>query len=126
METKKRQHILIVDDEESIRTVLAKFLGSKGFDTTTAESVQAAQQVLSTKSFDLVVLDVQFPDGDGLDFLEEIHQQLPELPVIILTGLGFREDLLQRAKALGAKGFVSKTLPVHQMFMEVRHALKIR
>jgi DNA-binding NtrC family response regulator len=126
METNKRPHILIVDDEDSIRLVLSDFLTRKGFETTAVETVLNAQKVLDKGTFDLAILDVHLPDGDGLDLLGEIRHKRPDMPVIILTGMGFQEDLLQKAKELGAKGFVSKMLPVSQVLMEIRHALKIR
>lgn len=123
MSEERRPHLLVVDDEESIRTPLTVFFTKRGFQVTAVDGVCSAQRALDQYRFDIAVLDIMLADGDGLDLLGEIKEKYPELPVILNTGLGFDEELLQRAQKLGARGFVSKTLPLNQVWMEVRHAL---
>lgn len=125
MQPKKCPHLLIVDDELTIRAALSNFLRHKGFAVTSVARMEAAQTLLTEIVFDLVVLDIQLPDGNGIDLLAEIRWQHPEMPVVILTGMGFQENLFQKALQLGAKGFTSKALPATQVLMEIRHALKI-
>jgi DNA-binding NtrC family response regulator len=123
MQTDKRQHLLVVDDEESVRVGLQTFFTRRGFDVTIVEGVEQTKQAIQQTNFDAVILDILLSDGDGLELLAQIKASHPSLPVIIITGLGFQEDLLQRAQTLGARGFVSKTLPPAQILMEVKHAL---
>lgn len=119
-----KQHILVVDDEAPIRDLLTTYFTKRGFDVTAcangAETVKAVDDV----PLSLVILDLALVDDDGLELLERIKKSHPNLPVIILTGMGFDEELLQEAKSKGADGYVSKTLPLEQLHMEVRRALK--
>ena len=72
----------------------------------------------------LVILDVPLGDSDGLEILQTLKNAHPNLPVIIMTGIGFDEELLQEAIKKGASGYVSKTLPLDQLLMEVHRTLK--
>jgi DNA-binding NtrC family response regulator len=119
-----QQHLLIVDDEEPVCELLSEFFQKRGFEVTTAENAEAAKNVLDETAINLVVLDVLLPDGDGMELLELIKTNHPSLPVIIMTGIGFDEQLLREAQEKGASGYVSKTLPVDQLLMEVRRTLK--
>jgi len=116
--------LLIVDDEAQIRELLSDFFHAKGYKTTTAASAAAASRCLDQEAFDLVILDIILPDMQGLDWLESIRQAHPRLPVIVLTAMGFDEQLLQQARRCGASGYVSKSLPLNQLLMEVHRVLK--
>jgi DNA-binding NarL/FixJ family response regulator len=70
-----------------------------------------------------MILDIALPDADGLELLEKVKTSHPNLPVIMLTGMGFDEDLVSEALAKKASGYVSKTLPLDQLLMEIRRAL---
>jgi len=118
------QHILVVDDEEPICDLLSEFFQKRGFQVTTAGNAEKARQIVDETPINLIILDVLLPDGDGMDLLEVIKASHPSLPIIIMTGIGFDEDLLREAQTKGASGFVSKTLPVEQLLMEVNRTLK--
>jgi len=72
----------------------------------------------------LVILDVALAEADGLELLARLKGVHPKLPIIILTGMGFDDELLQEALQKGASGYVSKTLPLEQLLMEVHRTLK--
>jgi DNA-binding response OmpR family regulator len=118
-----KQHILVVDDEPPIRELLQSYFTKHGYAVTTAADAQEAFRLADETPLQLVILDVLLPDSDGLEVLAQMKNTHPNLPIIIMTGIGFDEDLLQEAIQKGASGYVSKTLPLDQLLMEVHRTL---
>ena len=85
METRK--HILIVDDEETIRTVLSRIMGGTGLSVSTAKDPNHALIEAQKKRPDLILLDMNMPKGGGLRFLELAKRFFPRIPVIMVTGM---------------------------------------
>ena len=77
-------HILVVDDDREIRTLLAKFLGEHGFRTSDAHDARRAQQVLKTNKIDLIVLDLMMPGEDGLSLCRRLRGE-SAIPIVMLT-----------------------------------------
>jgi DNA-binding response OmpR family regulator len=102
-------HILIVDDEASLRQTLARILQRAGFEVTTAAAGNEALVLVSQQSFDLIYLDIRMPDMSGLEVLKTIHAKHPELPVILFTA---QPDLNSAVEALrsGAIDYLLKPL----------------
>jgi len=102
-------HILIVDDEASLRQTLARILQRAGFDVTTTATGGEALALLSQHQFDLVYLDIRMPDMSGLEVLKTVHTKFPELPVILFTA---QPDLNSAVEALrrGATDYLLKPL----------------
>jgi DNA-binding response OmpR family regulator len=102
-------HILIVDDEASLRQTLARILQRAGFDVTTTSSGGECLTLLAQHAFDLVYLDIRMPDMSGLAALKSIHAKYPELPVILFTA---QPDLNSAVEALrsGAIDYLLKPL----------------
>ena len=95
----KKIRVLMVDDEEQFRSTTSKILTRRGYETTVAESGEAAIQILKKSSQDVIVLDVKMPGMDGHDALREIKKIDPKVQVIMLTGTwnhGFRKKVPQR------------------------------
>ena len=103
--------LLLVEDERLLRWALGTKLHASGHDVDEAPSLAAADLMLQQKRPDFVILDVNLPDGNGLDFLERQQEKLAESNVIVFTGAGRIEDAV-RAIKLGAIDFLSK--PVDQ------------
>lgn len=80
--------VLIIDDEASLRNTLTRILQKAGCEATAVEDGFQALRLLADATFDLIFLDIQLPELDGLQVLEEIRQRDPQLPVILLTGYG--------------------------------------
>jgi DNA-binding NtrC family response regulator len=121
-----KQHILVVDDEGAVRDLLEAFFRKNGYDVTKAGGTRETLALLEEVTFNLVLLDVLLGDeSDGMDLLGRIKDMFPKLPVIIMTGLGLDEELLQEALQKGASGYVSKTLPLDQLLMEVHRTLRV-
>jgi DNA-binding NtrC family response regulator len=118
-----KQHILVVDDEAPIRDLLSAYFQKHGYQVSSAATAGEALRMVDEQPIQAVVLDVLLPDTDGLEALANIKASHPKLPVIIMTGIGFDEELLQEAMQKGASGYVSKTLPLDQLLMEVHRTL---
>jgi len=121
-----KQHILVVDDEAPILDLLSAYFKKHGYEVSSASNATEAMRLINEKALDLVVLDVLLADTDGLEILGRIKVAHPKLPVIIMTGIGFDEELLQEAVKKGAAGYVSKTLPLDQLLMEVHRTLNYK
>lgn len=102
-------HILIIDDEASLRQTMARILLRVGFQVTTVASAKECFAVLNEQSFDLVYLDIRLPDMNGLEILKTIRSQFPELPIILFTA---QPDLHSAVEALrsGASDYLMKPL----------------
>ena len=118
-----KQHILIVDDEASIRDLLQTYFKKHNYEVSTATNGDEALKKANETEFTIVVLDVLLGESDGMEVLAAMKAAHPKLPIIIMTGIGFDEELLQEAIQTGASGFVSKTLPMDQLLMEVHRTL---
>lgn len=115
--------VLVVDDELAILDLLSAYLSRHGYEVTTAPCLQQAADWLPFNRFSVIVLDVLFPKGDGLEFLDFIRLRCPSTPVIMMTGIGYDEALLRECVDRGAAGYVSKLLPLDQLLMEIHRVL---
>ncbi|HEX8436621.1 response regulator, partial [Archangium sp.] len=104
-----KARVLIVDDSATVRADMRGVLSAAGFGTTLCESLTAARKALSEGEFDLVILDMLLPDGEGVDLLEELRRvpRTAHLPVLMLST---EAAVLQRLKGLshGANDYVGK------------------
>src|SRR5512143_1705313 len=102
-------HILIIDDEASLRQTMARILQRAGYEVTTAATGQEGLALTSEQAFDLIYLDIRMPDVSGLELLKTIHAKLPDLPVILFTA---QPDLNSAVEALrrGATDYLLKPL----------------
>jgi DNA-binding response OmpR family regulator len=102
-------HILIVDDEVSLRQTMARILQRAGYEVTTAVDGQECLARISEQPFDLVYSDIRMPDMNGLELLKIIHAKFPDLPVILFTA---QPDLNSAVEAVrsGATDYLLKPL----------------
>src|SRR6478672_7730190 len=119
-----KQHILVVDDEPPTRELLQAYFQKHHYEVTTASNAEEAVRLADGTPFDVVILDVVLPDRDGLEVLQALKAVHPNLPIIIMTAIGVDEELLQEALQKGAAAYVSKTLKIEQLLMEVHRTLK--
>jgi len=119
-------HILVVDPEAMIRELLHRFLTKQGFKVQTVATPDEALETIRRGPIDLVITEISLGDQDGLALLADIKKEFPEVPVIILTGLGFVESLIDESVQKGAAGYVSKVMPLDELHMAVERALKER
>lgn len=119
-----RDRILVVDDNESIRTILAESLACQGFRVSTAADGQRAWELVQHMpfSYDLVLTDMQMPAMNGIELLSKIMIESPWIKVIVMTGAQ-DPDLTIKAELLGAVTVLSKPLGVDQLSHILRCAL---
>ena len=118
------QHILIVDDEAQIRELLSAYLRKQGYRVSAASTSEEALRALTETPVDLAVLDISLANEDGLKLLSRVKMEFPGIRVVILTGLGFVEDLLEEAQRKGADGYMSKVLSLDELHMAIQRALR--
>src|SRR5437867_1341290 len=119
-----KQRILIVDDEPQMRELLSMYLTQKGFQANAAATSEEALRKVREKPVDCAVVDINLGGEDGLQLLANLKTLNPKLRVIMLTGMGFVEDLLQEAQQKGADGYVSKVLPLDELLMAIQRTCK--
>ncbi len=101
-----RSKVLIVDDDQSVSTVV-KIVLDDAYDVTVANSAIRALQYLSERQIDLVILDINMPEMNGIDALGEIKKRHPDTVVIMLSSCTSMENI-RKATSFGAYGFISK------------------
>jgi len=119
-----KQRILVVDDEEIIGETLLSYLQASGFEVVTKTTAQDIVQIMGDSVFDLVILDLALADADGLEVLDIIKHKYPSVPVLILTGMGYDDELMKEAMRLHANGYMSKTVALPQLLSEIRRILR--
>jgi DNA-binding response OmpR family regulator len=115
--------ILIVEDEVGIARFLERALQAEGFATERASEGDEAERMAVSGDFDLVLLDVMLPGRSGLDVLTEIRHRRPETPVILLTALGQKEDVVEGLDR-GADDYVTKPFDLDELLARVRAQLR--
>lgn len=115
--------VLIVDDEPSVRTSLEKVLGNAGYVTKTASSGHEALKVLKKSSVDVVLSDLQMPDGDGFQLLAGVKKEHPRTEVILITGYGTVERAVEAMKE-GAYDFITKPFKKAVILSTVERAIE--
>ncbi|HVR30531.1 MAG TPA: sigma-54 dependent transcriptional regulator [Thermoanaerobaculia bacterium] len=117
------EHILIVDDEAGIRATLAEILRDEGYRTTVASNLEETRRHLERGFYDLAILDIWLPDGDGLDLLAEMRRDHPETPVLMISGHA-SIDTAVKALHQGAYDFLEKPLSLSRVVVTVQNALE--
>ncbi len=116
------QRLLIVDDEASIRDMLAFFFHKRGFEVMTASNFTEGQASTLRSTPDLVLCDIKMPDGNGLDLLKKIKVESPKTPVIMITAHTSTADAIEAMKA-GAVDYIAKPFNVEELGLIVDRAL---
>ena len=99
--------VLILDDEEKLRTLLARIIGLEGFEVTQAADCKSALKKLEHTTFDIMLCDVKLPDGNGVELVGKIKTLYPALEIILLTAYGTIPDGVQAIKN-GAFDYIIK------------------
>ncbi len=118
-----RAHIMAVDDDDRLRDLLKRFLSREGYDVTTAKDAASARKLMSTMTFDLVILDVMMPGEDGLSLLKSVREQRSTTPVILLTARGLPAERIEGLK-LGADDYLPKPFEPEELTLRIGSILK--
>jgi two-component system phosphate regulon response regulator PhoB len=115
--------ILAIEDDWTVRTVLEHTLASAGHDVDIAPGIADGRELLANGRYDVVLLDLNLPDGNGLDLLQEIRTQLgTTVSVLVLTGMR-QEDAVVRGLELGADDYMTKPFSPPELLARVTRCL---
>ena len=119
------EKILVVDDEEAIREVVSTLLEAQGYRCTVCPNGRVALETFRKDTFDLVLSDIVMPEMDGLKLLNQLRQDDPDVPVIMVTAMHDIAIALEAIRA-GAYDYILKPFEKDQLHLSVRRALEHR
>ena len=114
-------HILVVDDDDVIRSLVKKFLNENNYLVTTADSAEDASDKIKIIKFDLIVLDIMMPGKNGLEFIEENKKNL-DTPVILLTAKGEAKERIEGLE-VGADDYLPKPFEPKELILRIKNIL---
>jgi DNA-binding response OmpR family regulator len=120
---RERAEFLIIDDDPSIAKFLVTYLRQKGH---TCDSLTDGFQTaawLERRDCDVVIVDLKMPKVDGISLISFIREINQKLPIIVFTGIGYDEERMHAALRAGANGYVSKNLPIEQLYCVLSRVL---
>jgi two-component system phosphate regulon response regulator OmpR len=115
-------HLLLVDDDRRIRSLLSRFLLSEGYRVTTAESAAEARAKLEGLHFDLMILDVMMPGESGFEFARDLRTR-SSVPILMLTARGEAESRIEGLES-GADDYVGKPFEPRELALRIGNILK--
>jgi two-component system phosphate regulon response regulator OmpR len=114
-------HILVVDDDEGIRSLVKKYLNEKKYLVTTADSAENALEKIKIIKFDIIILDIMMPGKSGLEFIEENKKNL-DTPIILLTAKGEASERIQGLE-IGADDYLPKPFEPKELDLRIKNIL---
>tara|TARA_B100000963_G_scaffold261245_1_gene229449 strand:+ start:2429 stop:3106 length:678 start_codon:yes stop_codon:yes gene_type:complete len=118
----KKLHILVVDDDDRIRSLLKDFLFEKNYIVSTAENAEQAKTKLEYLKFDILILDVMMPGQNGYELTKEIKKNI-QVPIILLTAKGEVENRIKGLE-LGADDYIGKPFEPKELLLRIKNILK--
>ncbi len=112
-------HILLVDDDDGIRSLVKKYLNENNFLVTTANSSEDASEKINIIKFDIIVLDIMMPGKSGLEFIEE-HKKNLDTPIILLTAKGEAEERIEGLEK-GADDYLPKPFEPKELILRIKN-----
>ena len=114
-------HILLVDDDDGIRSLVKKYLNENNFLVTTADSAEDASEKIKIIKFDIVVLDIMMPGKNGLEFIDE-HKKSLDTPIILLTAKGEAKERIEGLEK-GADDYLPKPFEPKELILRIKNIL---
>jgi len=115
-------HILVVDDDEGIRSLVKKYLNENNFLVTTADSAEDAAEKIKIIDFDMIILDIMMPGKSGLQFIQENINEI-NTPVILLTAKGTADERVEGLE-IGADDYLPKPFEPKELVLRIKNILK--
>ena len=115
------KHILLIDDDERILSLLTTFLNKNGFITSNAKNSQEARSLLDYFEFDILIIDIMMPGETGLELLESLRKN-KDIPVILLSAKGEASDKISGLE-LGADDYLSKPFEPKELLLRIKNLL---
>lgn len=107
----ERKKILIVEDDDLLRSLYAEMFKKEGFDVYEAEDGLKGERLIMEGGYDVILLDILLPEKDGLEILRSLKSQIPKEkngPIVLISNLG-QEEIVKKGIRLGAKGYLIKS-----------------
>ncbi len=120
---KQKAHILVVDDDERIRSLLARYLVRENYFVSTAHTADEADILMREIAFDLVVLDVMMPGEDGFSFCSRLREEGNTVPIILLTAKGESHDRIEGLEK-GADDYLPKPFEPKELVLRIDSVLR--
>ena len=117
-----KAHILVVDDDKRLRSLLQRFLRDGGFYVSTAKDAEEARGQLKSYKFDLLIVDIMMPNESGLEFLYGLRQE-SSVPVIMLTAMGETADRIAGLER-GADDYLPKPFEPQELVLRIKSILR--
>ena len=114
-------HILVVDDDDGIRSLVKKYLNENNFLISTAENAEEAKKKVELIKFDLIILDIMMPGKSGLEFIQENIKKL-ETPIILLTAKGEPSERIEGLE-IGADDYLPKPFEPKELILRIKNIL---
>ena len=118
-----KPRILVVDDEESIREFLEIMLKKEGYEVATAEDGAKAKELLSRRSFDMVISDLQMPHVTGMELLKYVKDNHADMVFMMITAFGTTESAVEAMK-IGAYDYLTKPFKIDEVRLNIQNALR--
>lgn len=123
---KAKKRVLMIEDETDIADITCIFLKCSGYESYRAGNTVEAEEAIGRMAPDAVILDINLPGENGLDFLARFKESFPAVPVIIYTSEGYDEQRMKTALAHGASGFLSKLMDLETILVTLRNVMAPR
>ena len=114
-------HILVVDDDDGIRSLVKKYLNENNYLVTTANSAENASDKIKVIKFDLIILDIMMPGKSGLEFIQENKKEL-ETPIILLTAKGEPKERIEGLE-IGADDYLPKPFEPKELILRIQNII---
>ena len=114
-------HILVVDDDEGIRSLVKKYLDERNYLVTTAHNAENASEKVKVIKFDLIILDIMMPGKSGLDFLND-HKKIIKTPIILLTAKGEPSERIEGLE-MGADDYLPKPFEPKELDLRIKNII---
>ena len=115
-------HILVVDDDDGIRSLVKKYLNENNYLVTSANSAEDATEKVKIIQFDLIILDIMMPGKSGLEFIQENQKKL-ETPIILLTAKGETSERVEGLE-IGADDYLAKPFEPKELILRIKNIIK--
>ena len=114
-------HILVVDDDDGIRSLVKKYLNENDYLVTTANSAEDANEKINIIKFDLIILDIMMPGKSGLEFIQENQKKL-KTPIILLTAKGQANERIEGLE-IGADDYLPKPFEPKELILRIKNII---
>ena len=114
-------HILVVDDDDGIRSLVKKYLDENKYLVTTASNAEDAYEKIKIIKFDLIILDIMMPGKSGLEFIQD-HKKFLDTPIILLTAKGEADERIEGLE-VGADDYLPKPFEPKELILRIRNIL---